>query len=73
MDGLALVILLQYQHARPLVVGRVLFHYGALSGTFKNIPYKNTIGRKFIIPVIRDEHLLARYQVKNAVKEITHQ
>jgi tRNA(Ile)-lysidine synthase TilS/MesJ len=55
MDGLALVVLLQDKHTRPLVIGRVLFDHGALPGSFKDIRDKNTICRKLIIPVIRDE------------------
>jgi len=73
MDGLALVVLLQDKHTRPLVISRVLFDHGALPGSFKDIPHKNTVCRKLIIPVIRDEYLLACYQVENALKDLTHQ
>src|ERR1035437_5219122 len=73
MDGFTLAVLLQDQDAGPLVIGRVLFHHGALSGSVNDIPHKNTIGRTLIIPVIRDEYLLSRYQVENTVKDVTHQ
>ncbi len=68
-----LAVFLQHQDARPLVIGRVLFHHGALSGSVNDIPHKKTIERKLIIPVIRDEYLLSRYQVENTVKYVTHQ
>ncbi len=73
VDGLALVVLLQDKHTRPLVIGRVLFDHGALPGPCKDIRDKNTICRKLIIPVIRDEYLLTCYQVENALKDLTYQ
>ena len=64
VDGLALVVLLQDKHTWPLVIGRVLFNHSGLPGSSKDIPHKNIICGKLIIPVIRDEYVLTCYQVE---------
>ncbi|MGB9484958.1 MAG: hypothetical protein WCD04_02425 [Terriglobia bacterium] len=54
------------------MIGRVLFDHGTLPGSFKDIPHKNTICRKPITAVIRDEYFLTGYQAENALKDLAH-
>jgi len=72
MEWLALVVLLEDKDTRPFVIGRVLFHDGGRPDSCKDIPDQNTICRKFIIAVMRDEYLLTGYQASNALKDLTH-
>ncbi len=57
MDGLATVIALQDQHARPLVIGRILFNHYSPSDSSDNIPDQDTIGSQFIIAMLGDHDL----------------
>ncbi len=56
------------------MIGRVVFDHGALPGSFKDIRDENTICRKLIISVIRDECLLTfpeRLLSNRTMREIT--
>jgi len=73
MDGFAVVIPLQDEDTRPLVIGRVLFDHGALADSREDLPDQDTICSQFLIAVVRDQDLLPCDQVKNALKDLVHQ
>ena len=57
MDRLAVVVPLQNQHTRPLVIGRVLFDHGTLADALENIIDQDTIGSQLVIAMVRDQDL----------------
>jgi hypothetical protein len=58
MDRSALPILLQNEHARPLIVLRVIFDNDSFSNPLYGIPEQNTIMHHLIVSMVRNQTLL---------------
>jgi len=72
MNWLTLLVPLEHEHARPLVVGRIIFHNHSCGKSGQNILDEKTVFRQFIIPMIRNLNLLTSSQLSNSLKRLTH-
>jgi hypothetical protein len=72
VDGVALMISLQGQHARTLgIIGVVLDHYG-LTHAGEDITDQNAISRQLIVAMCRDPDLTPVNQVSDESKCSAH-
>jgi hypothetical protein len=72
MHRLTVLVLLQDEYTRSLIIRRVIFDHGGLTDPQEHIMHKNVIGCEFIIAMVGYDDLLTRHQLQNSLQGLAH-
>ena len=70
MHWLALAILLQDEDTGAFRIGRIIFHNDGVAASRENLLDRDSIGGKFIIPVVRHYDLLPCHQREDCLQRV---
>ena len=72
MQGLVGAVALQYQHARPLRICRILFHCNCCTQSGNHLAQNNIISGKFPKVVPRHQELALADEINDAIEQGIH-